>query len=91
MKGHALWFVDYDTTELWEILSEFTNVTTDESTHQILSYGLLFLTFYRFPYTAGPPTSTALTRPSPTFAQSPPTMPYTHHTIGLVPRQRPLI
>ena len=33
----------------------------DESTHQILSYGLLFLIFYRFPYTAGPPTSTALT------------------------------
>ena len=39
----------------------------DEFTHQILSYGLLFLTFYRFPYTAGPPTSTAPTRPSPTF------------------------
>ena len=33
----------------------------DEFTHQILSYGLLFLTFYRFPYTAGPPTSTAPT------------------------------
>ena len=42
--------------------------TGDESTHQILSYGLLFLTFYRFPYTAGPPTSTAPMRPSPTFA-----------------------
>ena len=40
----------------------------DESTHQILSYGLLFLTFYRFPYTAGPPTSTVPMRPSPTFA-----------------------
>ena len=35
--------------------------SADESTHQILSYGLLFLTFYRFPYTAGPPTSTAPT------------------------------
>ena len=35
--------------------------TGDEFTHQILSYGLLFLTFYRFPYTAGPPTSTAPT------------------------------
>ena len=31
----------------------------DESTHQILSYGLLFSTFYHFPYTADPPTSTA--------------------------------
>ena len=34
---------------------------TDESTHQILFYGLLFLTFYRFPYTAGPLTSTVAT------------------------------
>ena len=33
----------------------------DEFTQQILSYGLLFSTFYRFPYTAGPPTSTAPT------------------------------
>ena len=40
----------------------------DEFTQQILSYGLLFLIFYCFPYTAGPPTSTAPTRPSPTFA-----------------------
>ena len=27
MKGHALWFVDCDTAELWEILPEFANVT----------------------------------------------------------------
>ena len=27
MKGHALWFVDYNTMELWEILPEFANVT----------------------------------------------------------------
>ena len=27
MKGHALWFVDCDTAELWEILPEFTDVT----------------------------------------------------------------
>ena len=33
----------------------------DESTHQILSYGLLFSTFYHFPYTADPLTSTTLT------------------------------
>ena len=30
----------------------------DESTHQIPSNGLLFLTFYCFPYTADPPTCT---------------------------------
>ena len=30
MKGHALWFVDCNTMELWEILPEFTNMTTDE-------------------------------------------------------------
>ena len=67
----------------------------DESTHQILSYGLLFLTFYHFLYTAGPPTSTTPARPSPTIAQtfvrSLPTIPYTHRTIGPVPRRRPLI
>ena len=63
----------------------------DESTHQILSYGLLFLTFYHFPYTADPLTSTAPTRPFPTIAQSPPTIPYTHCTIGLVPHRRPPI
>ena len=66
-------------------------MSVDEFTHQILSYDLLFLTFYRFPYTAGPPTSTAPTRPSPTFARSLLTIPYTHHTIGPVPRRRPLI
>ena len=26
-KGHALWFVDYNTMELWEILPEFANTT----------------------------------------------------------------
>ena len=35
--------------------------TGDEPPHQIRSYTLLFLTFYRFPYTTGPPTSTAPT------------------------------
>ena len=67
----------------------------DEFTQQILSYGLLFLTFYCFPYTAGPPTSTAPMQPSPTFmrtfAQLLPAIPYTHRTIGPVPRRRPLI
>ena len=28
MKGHAVWFVDCDTAELWEILPEFANATT---------------------------------------------------------------
>ena len=28
MKGHALRFVDCDTTKVWEILPEFTDVTT---------------------------------------------------------------
>ena len=27
MKGHALWFVDCDTAELWEILPEFADST----------------------------------------------------------------
>ena len=44
--------------------SQFQLGGDDESTHQILSYGLLFLTFYHFPFTTGPPTSTAPTRPS---------------------------
>ena len=48
--------------------SQFQLGGDNESTHQILSYGLLFSTFYRFPYTAGPPTSTTPTRPSPTIA-----------------------
>ena len=43
-------------------------INGDEFTHQILSYGLLFLTFYHFPYTAGPLTSTVPMQPSPTFA-----------------------
>ena len=41
--------------------SQFQLGGDDESTHQILSYSLLFLTFYHFPYTAGPPTSTTPT------------------------------
>ena len=41
--------------------------TTDESTHQILSYGLLFSTFYNFPATADPPTCTTPMWPSVTF------------------------
>ena len=27
MKQHALWFIDCDTTELWEILPEFADAT----------------------------------------------------------------
>ena len=53
--------------------------TVDESTHQIPSNDVVFLTFYHFPYTTEPPTSTMLMQPSPTivqsFAQSPPTIP----------------
>ena len=75
--------------------SQFQLGGDDESTHQILSYGLLFSTFYHFTYTAGPPTSTVLTRPFPTiaqtFVQSPSTIPYTHCTIGPVPCRRPFI
>ena len=67
----------------------------DESTHQIPSNGLILLTFYHFPYTADPLTFTMPTQPSPTiawtFAWSPPTMPYTHRTISLVPHWRPPI
>ena len=67
----------------------------DESTHQILSYDLLFLTFYHFPYTTDPPTCTTPTWPSTifvwTFTQSPLTIPYTHCTIGLAPCWRPPI
>ena len=32
MKGHALWFVDCDTAELWEILPEFADSTTPYQT-----------------------------------------------------------
>ena len=32
MKGHALWFVDCDTAELWEILPEFANATAPYQT-----------------------------------------------------------
>ena len=66
-------------------------INGDESTHQILSYGLLFLTFYGFPYTTDPPTRTMPMWPSTVFVWSPSTIPYTHRTIGLVPRQRPPI
>ena len=75
--------------------SQFQLGGDDESTHQILSYGLLFLTFYHFPYTADPLTSTVLTQPfltiTQTFVQSPSTIPYTHCTIGPVPCRRPFI
>ena len=63
----------------------------DDSTHQILSYRLLFPLFYHFPYTADPPTCTTPMRPFVTFAQSPLTIPYTHRTISPVPRWRPPI
>ena len=42
----------------------------DESTHQIPSNGCLFSTFYHFPYTADPPTSTAPTRPFLTIVRT---------------------
>ena len=75
-------------------LCHFTR-TADESTHQIPSNSLLFLTFNHFPYTTDPLTSTVLTRPSPTitwrFVRSPSTIPHTHCTIGLVPCWRPPI
>ena len=75
--------------------SQFQLGGDDESTHQILSYGLLFSPFYHFSYTTGPPTSTALTWSSLTivqrFAWSLSTIPYTHRTIGPVPHRRPFI
>ena len=64
---------------------------SDESTHKILSNGLLFSLFYHFPYTIYPPTCTMPTRPSVTFVWSPLTIPYTHPTIGPVPHRRPPI
>ena len=71
------------------------NKSADESTYQILSYGLLFSTFYCFLYTADPPTSTTPMWPTAifvqTFAHPPLTIPYTHCTIGLVPHWRPSI
>ena len=86
-------------SQFWIYCSFLTSplefVCTDESTHQILSNGLLFSTFYHFPYTADPPTCTTPMRPSPTFVwtftQSPLTIPYTHHTISPVPCWRPPI
>ena len=66
-------------------------LTVDESTYQIPSNGLLFSTFYHFPYTADPPTSTTPTWPFPTIVRSPLTIPYTHRTIGPVPHQGPPI
>ena len=71
--------------------SQFQLGGDDESTHQILSNGLLFSTFYHFLYTADPPTSTTPMRPSATFTHPPPTIPYTHCTISLVPCRRPSI
>ena len=57
--------------------SQFQLGGDDESTHQTPSNGLLFLTFYHFPYTTGPPTSTMPMQPSPTIVQSPLTIPIT--------------
>ena len=75
--------------------SQFQLGGDDESTHQLLSYGLLFLTFYHFPYTADPLTCTMLMQPPMTFVQtfmqSPSTIPYTHCTISPVPLWRPPI
>ena len=75
--------------------SQFQLGGDDESTHQIPSNALLFLTFYHFLYTTDPLTSTAPTQPFLTimwtFTQSPPTIPYTHCTIGPVPCRRPFI
>ena len=68
--------------------SQFQLGGDDESTYQILSYGLLFSTFYRFLYTADPLTCTTPMQPfttfTQTFTQSPPTIPYTssHHRPG---------
>ena len=50
--------------------SQFQLGGDDGSTHQIPSDGLLFSTFYHFPYTADPPTSTALTGSFLTIAQT---------------------
>ena len=89
--NNALW----PSNSFGQVIFGVNHRNGDESTHQILSYGLLFLTFYHFPYTADPPTSTAPMRPFPTitqrFMRSPPTIPYTHRTIGPVPCWRPLI
>ena len=57
--------------------SQFQLGGVDESTHQILSYGLLFSTFYRFLHTADLLTCTTPMRPSMTFVQSLLTIPYT--------------
>ena len=81
--------------DLYESLLDNNWRHSNESTHQILSYGLLFLTFYHFPYTADPLTCTTPTWPSATFTwtfvQSPLTIPYTHGTISPVPHRRPPI
>ena len=57
----------------------------DESAHQILSYGLLFLPFYHFPSTADPPTCTMLMQSSTRLTWSPLTIHYTHCTISPAP------
>ena len=49
------------------------------------------LTFYHFPYTTDPPTSTMPTQPSATITWSPLTIPSTHCTISPVPHWRPPI
>ena len=68
--------------------SQFQLGGDDESAHQILSYGLLFLPFYQFPSTADPLTCTTPMQPSVQLAWSPSTIPYTHCTIGPAPHCR---
>ena len=90
----SLWLVELICVEFpidTCLIRQLPQFGADESTHQILSYGLLFSTFYHSPYTADPLTSTTSTWPSPTITQSPPTIPYTHRTIGPVPCWRPPI
>ena len=65
--------------------SQFQLGGDDESAHQILSYGLLFLPFYHFPSTADPPTCTMLMQPSTRLTWSPLTIHYTHCTISPAP------
>ena len=77
--------------EYWDQWNGNHETSGDESTHQILSNGLLFSTFYCFPYTTDPPTHTTQMWPSMIFTQSPLTIPYTHHTISPVPHRRPPI
>ena len=86
---HFVWDTGHQAQVVHHQVLIWDNV--DESTYQILFYGLLFSTFYYFLYTADPLTCVTPMQPFATFTWSPPTIPYTHHTISLVPRQRPPI